>query len=997
MQAPKTALSKERIDQLLSECALHTATAMGSFEHPRTSTDPLVDAAAWQVAKAIMHEPSQNPHLLRQRYAFQVPVDERGQQCPAGEAARLSWEWNPKKLINDRIWNWMQFHAHDSTAKDGKLGPGKMTVDVFYRCDSICQEGHVNLLHAAAKPKSPTAASLGGRRTFPLSLTACPASGLVHLCRATPSSCHSLGESGDSTLVCLASGHVCLDQGVGTCHPSQKIDMANGERGRAFELWKNHMRLDARDPENARRVRAIELQQKAGCPHIVDWDPVMGILTLHVPALSERQEESPPFDPTFMWTHAPPPPRPSEQAPQPASDCIGMHGLVTRERQQRKVAQKRRARTSRLQKRLRATRQHVQDRGSAASASTSPRDLRLEIMLQQERQVVERVLHDILWDVVARRHSNAYFVKTARKAAQSDIQAAVVGGGQSAVTTMGPVAMPVAPTPHTTCINSLLEALAARKVTTVANNTSTTGQDARPLRLLSLDQVHQQSLAAAREHLAPLIAFDKNRHEHLVCATLYLWRYIMHQPLTTNADSDSEGQKPFFSTFRDCQRQRRNSNAGSATLAQFTLGVLYTAASCGLYIKDKPGWPRDGWLDDVLPSVKTLQFYGSQEKLGTRIALDDSDCGDRLTASMQRYGRVSSPLFPTAAAAGEEGAGEAAQTRFHRNGKPKGYVGLYQMKDVTAGKRAVSRIVRNYSGQIPTGQEASRTLEKFYWQAVAPQAQTSQSETQTTEGSVVITRTKRRRIHRHPLSASSSSNNGYTNSNCAVMFSCLFVTRNQRRVHICRMNNPLGKDAVPPGLSAKLMRRDGWRLDTVVGPFPLESQVRAFSVAWGQVKCRHLAERREFGIRLARRVGKGQLGVWVQDGLLDPSERLRAAAAQSRAKKSHHHPGALAAPVIRSTAGYSAAPNAPSTGLVPHNGSTTWDASGRAPVMPNIFTSLAWPDGRQQQPQHATPLPAPVVRSTAEPAGHTPLMPNLFFGSMAQASKDTGRDMVIQS
>lgn len=1061
--APPTDLSQDRVEELLRQCALHTTKTIGSVQRPQKSTDPLVDTTAWNVAKAILCEPAQDGQLLRQRYTTQIPTNSRGDRCSQDDATRMRWEWNARKLIHDRVWNWMQFDAHSETGKDARLGPGRMTIDVFHRCNSICQPEHVNLLHNNAS----------------LSLTACPASGMVHLCRANSQTCHSLDESKDSTLVCLSSGHVCMQAGVGVSHPSQSIDFARGERHLVFQLWKKNQRLDISDPENARRARAVQRQLDAGCPQISHWDPVMGILTLDVHDATPCTTNGPTFDTTFMWgvspasKHAPKqlPTTEKDTHPSSSSSMWGVSqvgGMMKESHCQRKATRKRQTRTSELRKRLRATRQHVQDRFSGMGGFTKPkidatpvgksravpsarggtgkrkrgvavkttqdagtdkpaiqaptRGLRFEIMFQQERQVVERILYDILWDVVARQHSNAYFAELAQTTAQNAIRDALLDDRrqmtvkssqresrlqQGAGASWASVTVDATGPPR---INQLLQCLASQRntqatpVTNTSTPTSPVKGDACPLHILSLDRVRQIGLAAVKDHLVPLVSFDKERHEHLVCATLYLWRYIMHEPLSvpsTTSPQDNDGgdgedekeriERPSFSTFRDCLRKRRNSGSGSATLPQFALGVLYTAASSGIDIGALPAWPRDGWLADVLPSVKTLQFYGSQSKLGARIALKSDDCGDRLTASLREG---FSPLIFASNAEKRRRRREALQsfsdtnTR-QRNGVPKGHVGLYQMKDVTTGKRAVSLIVRTYAGSIPTPQEASVALDRFYWRSVPgphrhydPYYRDRKEPIEgplldgtTSRRKVIVTRTKRSSLL-HSSSSSSSTLNGKTrrqrhNNNeqgeeeTNIMFSCLFVTQRKDRIHICRMNNPTIKHTTPPGLTPTLVRRHGWHLDTVVGPFAKEHLARAFSIAWGQARCTSLAERREFGRRLAHRIAGDRLGIWIQDGAmpLDPSSKQRGLAAQSRAKRARMTttPTTLPPPTIRSTASYSIG----GRGLVDHSGMgqrspsphrRSYDSPTRlGPALPNAFASL-WqsPQVQHQHPQSLT-------------------------------------------
>lgn len=87
----------------------------------------------------------------------------------------------------------------------------------------------------------------------------------------------------------------------------------------------------------------------------------------------------------------------------------------------------------------------------------------------------------------------------------------------------------------------------------------------------------------------------------------------------------------------------------------------------------------------------------------------------------------------------------------------------------------------------------------------------------------------------------------------AVRFCSMFVSAG-RSEHVCVTFNPFSAQA-PPGLSPQTVRREQWKLDTVVGPFIVETLARKFCVEWARIPCTDVTQRRIYGVKLARQVG----------------------------------------------------------------------------------------------------------------------------------------------
>lgn len=1033
-------LSVDRLEQMVAmyKKSVRTTSRVGTYKTPcRPLDDVAVDRAAWEVSQAILHEPSQDPALVRQHYARRVVIRPEA----SSSVGNVSWEWDVRRIINDRIWSWLRYQANHGT-RDRRLGKGRMTIQLFYRCNSACREEHTNLIDANSR--SPTS----------YRLMACPASGMVHLCRADPRTCHSLEESGDSTLVCLESGCICHQSGVGMCSGALRYDAERARRHTEFGLWEKSGRLDATNPENARRAQAVawQYQDGNGCPQIAHWNPMEGVVTLNAITVHEPKALAPgtnaaAFDATFMWSTQPyaalvqntdpngvtqplsipdlsgdlghaskasqrawarfeldwvdprldgdgnggggggdenasgtvedgsdhddvdmddddngaeeeekdasesnddavggknwsimsdildEPQQKQEQEPE-QEDGNAIRGGVRRFSGSRLDFKQRIMRRSNVQyhqNRLTARKQKahlnrvLKDQmmmgGSQAymeATHTDGMSLGFQRLMYRERCIVERVLHDILWDATARRNSNLFYRNQACVHAKHQLrktmrppQSITAQLDQGAIRCFFGHA-----TPQPT----------AAAATLGVDATKTPG---RPI--LTADQVHQIATESFEKFLAPIVPFDRQRHTQLVRSVLYLWHFVMHESSVPEAVPNGGGDGSSSSSsnistqnktwIRDHLRRRRDPSSGPSSLEQFVLGFLYTAATCGIKVGSASGWPRDWWLDQHLPPIRTLPHYGSSGQIGSRTAQQPIECGNHVAVN----------LIP------ERCHDQTVSTRAANR-----LMQRYQMKDVTAGKRAISVAICRYQGQVPMASEVAAFLSNNHKQITDPTPQESVPASHTTFLDIACmfttpkTQAKTLPLASRAILVRPSLLKGVQNNNASaknkhlrmqgstaesldmdaanndsLWFACMFVSGNGERVHICPVMNPAsilspsasssngddGDDDTQsprknrkrgrpvPGLTWTLIRREGWSVDSVIGGFAQQALARKFCVEWGSAPCRSVAQRRNFGIQLAKQLKV--LQVWSSASVCNPAGFRRAMQARKRARHAH--------------------------------------------------------------------------------------------------------------
>lgn len=901
----------------------------GTYARPTQPIhDPAVDQAAWEISQVIRKEPGQDPALFHQRYAIRAPSP----PYPNG-----SWIWDVRRIINDRIWNWLEHESRNPAARNGKLGFGRMTLDLFYRCNKACHNDHVNLVGIETRSKTK------------YSLIACPESGMVHLCRSDSTTCHSFDTSKNSLLICLAAGHVCSDLGVAMTHDGVPFDFSRAKRGRGYNTGYTH--LGPSNPENMRRAEAITRQYLDGqrCGQIVAWEPYEGVVSIDttLPLDTIRMEGSPPpqqtIDLSFMWedTKSPPPLPPPAPAttptptPTPTTTDITSDTTSEVERLAHNPNDVANANPMVLEYRAykanrRTNRKHkAVDRKMVAQAvalgvdlaqarpfsalnvddgvEPEPDDLNVKTtpgfqrMFLRERVVVERVLHDILWDAEARRYNNRMCFRSARKTAYRAVSEAL-HPSTSLTQHLRPKPKPKSTSTTTKTSSDLVSNLLRKLITNTAPRPDTKQQagtdtasgsvDEKPFFLLPAPRVQQIALNAMWEWLVPVTPFDAHRHNQLVRTILYLWRFVMHSPLKVSSRSSAsnettKGTRRFHKkagnyNICDHQRRRREDSAGPASLAQFTLGFLYVAAESGIDIGQKLAWPKDWWLQEQLPSIKTLQYYGSQAETGTRI----------LKVGNSAVGRTEMALLHPAATLGPGNHGSSSSsTTTSRSSKALRFSQptAYQMKDVTAGKRAISVAVRGYRGQVPTSQEAAAAVHDMY--TCCYDHHHHQKEKQDPPDSSSSSKPEAD----SKTSQMFGSNVQSLKNHKALWFSCFFVSsKNKSHVHICPMDNPAStlrhettnvvpNQPAPPGLSWSVITRGGWYLDTAIGPFLNRAVARKFCAEWakaqgsdkpskqGRRQPLTANQHRQFGIRMAT-VLRPPAQVWNRYLSLDASD-----------------------------------------------------------------------------------------------------------------------------
>lgn len=644
----KNGKDQHRLEALLRDFSVERPMALGLPHKPRRSTDPAVDDAAWEVARCILGEPGQDREGLLRLYVVRIPVKSNGRRPtgPHERATKIAHEWNARRIINDRLWDWLRHQANSKDGKDSRLGPGRTTIDLYYRCNSACAASHDDLLQPLAKTQT-------AHR-----LTGCPTSGVIHLCRASIYSCHCLEQTHDTELVCRESSRVCSQAGVAVVWEGN-IDWARQARSFVFDLGRR--RFDASDPENARRAQAVEAMQRGGCSHVVSWDPLEGELTLdmtipHYPQQQQQQQgdadaDDPedascrkatdgglPFDPTFLWralphpgdkplsqvlapvagpsttvrrtttsappTPAPPHPKTGPLAPRALSALPWHRGMMV-------------AHTSALRSQnQRSMRSRLLRQSSARRALTNSSGGRLSGSLEdRERAAVERVLDDLLWDAGTRRVVNAQALVSARGSAQAALYGRIDGPAAKAEARIRKPGGRRRRGPP--LISALFMDLASQSHTEATDDPEEEEEEAQGpprgadecTRVLSVSQVQQTVLASMCATLVPVAPLDSDRHSALTTAILYLWSFVLHEPPESAAKDGGDesdpcspsrtgGEEPGSAPMGVDQpvglpqqpRKRRDTNGRVATLTQFALGFLYTAAVSGIDVGNRRGW-----------------------------------------------------------------------------------------------------------------------------------------------------------------------------------------------------------------------------------------------------------------------------------------------------------------------------------------------------------------------------------------------------------------------
>lgn len=865
---------------------------LGTELRPRASTHPAVDEAAQSVAEAILGERGNQAafHRSLEMYVLHVAVGASGARCAVagGTPVAMAHEWDVPRILNDRVWDWMQHMAFRAPPqphlKNGHVLPrGRLEIDLYHRCHAGC--GRANLLCAEARGETPHA------------LVACPASGIVHLCRARADSCASLQETADTQLVCRTSGLVCMEAGVAA---SQEIGDVNQERhmrtveygldarapsaegeGEASEAGEaegeseegaeggadrrevdmlcRRGRPDVTDPENARRARAVDGMCRAGCPQIVEWDREMGRLVLDLRVVPRAGEAH--FDPTFYWAAAAPA-QPPAAAPALAAPREELGGAPGRQSAfERTVA----ASMARMDSERRSKRSLRAKRARNARRRFGRPDAGL---VDREREEIESVLDDLLWDAETRARVNA----EGRAEAERLAAAAVAERMQR----------------HSVpdLFLSVIEGAEAPRC----------GGGARR-EILSAGAAQGAALHAARHLLVPVVPFRRRVHEALVHAILYLWTLVVHEPAGLGAALGG-GASGGASGGQQAQRARRNTDVRTVSLSQFVLGFLYTAADSGVQVANRGGWPRDWWLKDHLPDVKVIDRFGSGRGAARARALREAAAaqGDGGEGGAGGRDRV---LATWANGGGDKGGsggdvgggsgGEGAAARSRRQVA----VCIYQARTVTMGKRTIARAVCQYAGAIPTPDAVRGVLQKDFAAAYMVLGRGGVGQQ---GGEPELPPHRRAFAHHHTALARAPTMSALQPYEHALWqrqrqrqgggeapagggapplcFSCMYVLSGGR-AHICVTYDPYDP-AGPPGLERDDRGGDdldefdmdavhppaaaaaGPAVDTVVGPFVREADARQFAIEWAK-GLRSLGDRRRFGIDLAQRVG---LRVW---------------------------------------------------------------------------------------------------------------------------------------
>lgn len=886
-----------------------------------------------------------------------------------GTPVAMAHEWDVPRILNDRVWDWMKYVAFEARpaapTKNGHALPrGRLDIDLYHRCHGGCSEEVTNLLSAEARPRTryalvgcPAAGvvhlcraradscpslqetqdtqlvcQVSGRVCMEAGVAASQEIGDVSQERNMRSVEYGLGGGGGEASEAAPMGGVdCGSEEAGGCADDNDDDNGGGgaplgetavqdesvSEQRAVDMLCRRGRPDVHDPENARRARAIDAMYRAGCPQIIEWDRDMGRLVLDLRASPGVGEVH--FDPTFFWAAADAgaearaeapdaPPAMTERAhnatttttttPLQNGWCEGGGAPVPRSAFQRtavasmaRMESERRAKRSVRAKRARESHRRFGRPGAG--------------LVDQEREEIESVLDDLLWDAETRVRVNAENAGEARRAAEAAIAERM----------------------EERSVPDLFLSVLVGTGGAASGGGGAAGGGGR--RVLSAGAVQESALHAVRHRLVPVVPFSARVHDALVHTILYLWDFVVHMPL--DGAGGERGGAP------SQQRVRRNTDVRSVNLSQFVLGFLYTAADSGVQVANLGGWPRDWWLKDHLPDVKVIDRFGSGRGASrVRIMRENKRRGPAVRGgdrAMATWGSEATArdlgAEGNARAVGSAGTGVSAGTG--GGGEQRGVaVRIYQAHTVTMGKRCVSKAVCQYGGGLPTHRAVCEVLQKDFTSAymdMGPRSigQDFRPSSPSPSPSPVIATThdpflreprrttemqpfshaiwQRQRQHITTTTTTTTTNgtSGMSNGEGThLCFSCMYVLGGSR-AHICVTYDPYDREG-PPGLEwgswasppdpsspradeadlDMLVVEDANRVplheptppvDTVVGPFVRQEDARKFCIEWGK-GLRSLDDRRQFGISLAQRLG---LRVWHTP---PPSSRIRSSRAE---------------------------------------------------------------------------------------------------------------------
>lgn len=846
-----TTSSSERLKLILEAVKhqIHTSgpRSLGTSFKPRTSTQLCVDAAANEIAMAILHEPKQVASRLLELYTAYVSVRTDGTRCRREDISRgTAYEWDAKKIINHRIMDWYRYEAFKGDHH--RLCYGQVAVDLYHRCQKTCV-GHQNEL--IDKKVAGTKYTLHG----------CAAGGMIHLCRHSTINCLSLSPTAETSVVCMASGNVLMEEGLSQVWAQGKPG-GTLAKNRPELLDACHLitpQVKAKLPENQRRAKVIGVMLQTGCPQIISWDASTGELILD---FTRPFPEMNSFDPTLLWevpkydstlkallgggaqtdgygpeslgvlwtaSNIPGGSIGCTDSPEPEEATL-VRPVLSGSGALKSVALKRR-------------RKHQIRRGgaigtSATSATTTTTN--------RDRQIVVRVLKDVLWDPDTRYMLNQRGVHKAHVAAEAAILAEM---NSPAYLSRPTTATDQASQKGASLVCGLLAHLAQRHQTHQSDKKV-------PKRRLVPILSHMGTVVhrVCRETLIPIVLPRPNLEAQLVQCILYLWNFVMHLPEVPTVASDaSKASLP---------KQKRNPTGKAATLTQFALGFLYTAAGIGIELNKKVGWPKDWWLWNNLPSADSIHHYGRprRKRRASKVARGRWDV---LATFSKTAAAAAPPENKMSFAPGTRS--DATQVAF-----------VYQMKDITRGKRALGEAVSEYTGEIPKASEVVAYLrqayEKIHQNPPPPPPNSSGKFTELRKSSLKRSRNDDgATTTTTTLSLAQKAMNRLQERNAkSLRFCCMYLSSDSaRRHHLCVTFNPWDSTGAP-GLSPQAMRKGQWSLGLIVGPFVKEADARSFCIEWGRCRC-DTATRRQQGVKLANHVGLQIWGSQATPAILTPA------------------------------------------------------------------------------------------------------------------------------
>lgn len=831
--------------------------AKAQITEPRQCSDPRIDAAARDVANAILQEDGnlESPNSVLQHYATAVVVDERGRHgggvpsaalaSSRGPKRRIVFEWNVNRIIHDRIWDWIKWMALEGPeVLEGNppLPKGYFRAQLYHRCDQECNKSRMNLLHESV------------RWVSNVSLTACYRSGTVHLCRANTTSCTSLSETHDSHLVCQESGMVCADAG-GHMSGAGDVGFVLGQRALEYGLGAIDARGDS-DPENARRADIVDTIRKS-CPQITGWNRETGELTVAVGVVPDEARGEIWFDPSFYWL------LPEALAPSPSqwsngtarSDgsslvegpILGSKPISARTYPAMSYSRK----VAIMSHRTKRAKTKAQRSIRAKNARMASQDrLHSDSELMSDQEAIERVLDHVLWDVETRISANEAKRLEVREAISANLRERMSSRSVGDLLTS---LMKQQYEPHSTTTTK--EIRGAPSAAVAGDN----GGAFAMMTMMSTDELHSVAMDVISDMLVPIVPFDEKIHTQLVKVVLYLWTFVAHIPTgLDDAGKHTSSSNSGAGAGGNHAKRRRYNKDRAADITQFTLAVLYTAAANGINIQEcettgHRGWPRDWWLANNLPSESLLHLYrGATRSLRDHASLrQNSD-------QVQARSRVDM-LEPDA---------ERDRRKRHRIHQT---APLYTPRDVAMGNRELVNALCMYKGTAPSPQEVSAFLNRAFSDAydhhhhhhhrregsLDPDCQTEKNKKQNqrqepSHGNVTCDK------EGTPPTTTKTANN----MNTTVRFCCMYVPKTPGAgcgAHICVMFNPNDPNG-PPVARDHGAKRTEWALDTAVGPFVRNTDAKAFCIEWSRYR-HNIDDRRMFGITLAHRLG---LGIWLQ-------------------------------------------------------------------------------------------------------------------------------------